>query len=753
MNRETPTAPTLLVGLGEFGSRVLSRVDDRFKSGVDAGAEVEDRRQKNLLRSVAAESIEASVPTCIEHARELLDVRNFVARPDPSDFRGPRLDVFIVCDASEDESRESLAKGIEKFQIRFTEEFQTIFSGHGRLTICPIVFVPKRSEGVETFLGDIETTLNAMKFKSRVFLLQDQSGKYAIPTQEITRTIISFLSLVLFTGSRFETRIRELLERDPESREAIFATFACGTLEANIRDLKQACAAHLSGDILTQFDHEEVALSETTSRGNELVPESSELQNELWNEFGDRQFDEYLKPPIVDVPMIDLSHEPEEIVNRLFGVDWQGSVSKKMSTHIERVETLHMPRIADKIYSNGVRANSRVEQKIGERMEEWLQDSPRGFGRALQFAGYALSVCSQRRERAHGRIQTPQFTDLGKSPLKSGVEGIGRATKDRPRGRPNRLRYFTLGAGVLTGPIIAGLVSPITNSQNVHPVLVLLVCFILSISGWSYFAWRYRRRHHNWVLAARDSLDQGIKRYLNSNVVNYFKSRLIFSRDLQVFRVLSNAEAGLEKHVATLEAIRMAMDKLKQHFADRSVIRANASMESGVFYRSVLSTARVKDYYDQISPPDKLSVANRYLSHVLEDSAPLEGLVADEEALWTFSNNELVDVSSLSPFSGGDDAISVAAMKDIDDFLCNLSTRISVPLNIKEAYVGKLSNVGRTLVSPQHALNSLKAILSKRNIDQGWQTEVLSKDHSRVHLLVTRIDFPASAVGIKDSEE
>src|SRR5690606_32158327 len=81
----------------------------------------------------------------------------------------------------------------------------------------------------------------------------------------------------------------------------------------------------------------------------------------------------------------------------------------------------------------------------------------------------------------------------------------------------------------------------------------------VAASSVGYRLWKHDRRHHNWVVEARDALDQALKGYLSRDVVAHFRKRLHYGRLLWTQRIFKRIVDRLEEAIAALEGVRAAL--------------------------------------------------------------------------------------------------------------------------------------------------------------------------------------------------
>ncbi|MEM9488640.1 MAG: hypothetical protein AAGC55_05820, partial [Myxococcota bacterium] len=583
--------PTLLIGLGRFGLEVAAMVarapepapEEPFADllperpvGLDAdgdeGAGADgaggDRPiqviavgEDELAELAAAEdggsadvsTLEAGAAELVERAedrcRRLLDLAHFIDSTAPTDVRGPRLDVFVIGDIGDERVAALVPVVVERLAIRLRTAFRPILgAGEGALAVCPMLAAPRRALGDSAAeairqLADLAGHPElARRPQAHIYVVEDQSGKYLLSSAELRRSFAAFLSLLLMSRVRDERAGRELVEATGDERAGPLATFACATLEIDMAALHELCALELSQDMLRHFDPGQLSLTEVASEAHPLVPERTGVEAELWQESGDRSLEEYLAPPDIAVPRIAWTDTPEAIIDDSFGPLWRLQTERTMAGFIDEVERFKMDRLAVQIERNGTELARRLASELDQRINREALASPRGPGRALEFARYAATRAHGLAEDARTRIDAPDLRPFPLSPLTDGVDAIDRACAAWPRRNPFRLRWLGLAcvlcATFLFGSFIhLGLSWLLADGQPASPWWAsgaLGAAVAGAVIGYS--LWRHIKRHYNWLCSARDELDQSLRRYLHRDVVAYFRSRLHYTRLLWSYR-------------------------------------------------------------------------------------------------------------------------------------------------------------------------------------------------------------------------
>ena len=797
---EQPQNPTLVIGIGDFGRAVIERIvpDRHARFGSESESERDRSGAVQPLETihVAIEQSEQATPVSLEQdspassrtskilrvlsdpssaiesilavarhrVRHLLDLEYFVDNTAPTDARGPRLDIFVIGNLGVEQVSALVPGLVEQIGYRLRVEFRPILrSGEGALAVCPLMLVPRAADrnriahaigavGALSMHTDVDKRPHA-----RLYVVEDQSGKYVLSKAELERSFAAFLHLLMFSSLRDDPGVRELVERNTEERTGPFATFACATLEVDIDALHRLCALQLARDALSHFNQGVLPLSEVAAEAHPLVPEPGKMESELWKEGAEGSLEQYLTPPQLPVPEPRWIDSPEEIAVHKFGPMWTMQTAKSIETFRDEVERFKMDRLAVQIESNGTGLASDTEDELLDRLRNEMGNSTRGPLRALEFARYASTHAHQLMNDAQASIASPNLHRFPPSPLDRGVAAIQEATDARPRRSPFRMRFFG-GLSVLLGTFLIGSLVHAVFMHGGHELPWWgsgLTGLAFSLSTWGYLLWRHMKRHHNWVCAARDDLAQSLQRYLNKDIIDYFRRRLNYTRMLWVYRICRRVANRLDDLVLQLEGGRAALldTERKISIKRRELLkhRGFAETEHGVLFRSVLNEETVDAFYQYIRPPDPSAVATRFLASVLEDNDPLEAPFADPEALTTFCMNELEHIREMSPYGDPSSPLFAAVTTGIETYLRQLALKLSPPLELVGASVGEAPSPARTMIIPLEAQVVVEKILERNNLAHGWNIHALSNDMARIHLLIEQGELPLDAVACSRS--
>jgi len=756
-----PRNPTLLVGLGAFGREVL-----------DLAARGPVRQRPNLACiEVRAEGdeVESTSRRAREELRAMLDLEHFVEHTEPTDARGPRCDVLLVGDLSEPGVAAAAPAIATSLAAELRAEFHGILrSGEGALCVCPLLCAPRSTDKDQ--MGAAARALSAAaehpdpqrRLDARVYLVEDQSGKYLLSRAELVRSFAAFLHLLLFSGLRdAELGARSLIERLP-NEGGPFATFACATLELDQRSLTRLSAIRLAREILRRMrEGRELTIAEIAAESAPLIPERARLEADLWQESSAGTLEKHLEPPSIEVPEIAWDDSPEDIVERTFNALFRARAASRIRGFREDVERFKMDRLAAEIEKSGKATLERLTGALAERIARDVEAGPRGHARALEILRDARTRARGLRDEVEAEIESPDLDPFPSSPLDAGVQAIHEAAFFRPRGY--RMRIFgaigmllstVLTAGVLLGgyrslvapdPPFFDLSAPLpsgTLGLLARWPVPFAIGAAIGASSTYYRLWKHYKRHHNWAVEARDSLDQALKKHLQRDVVSYFYRRLHYTRLLWVQRIYRRLVEKLDEAIATLEGIRSALaqadlDLGQEERALEDRIRAEGS-RGGVLFRGLLSPEGARAIYEELRPVDTLASTERFLKEALREEPWTAAPFAEIPALIAFCERELAGIEELSPFRPDSEALFRCASEATRSFLAKLALKLSPPLATADVARGEASRGRPIAIVPTGAEAFVNEILAEENVRGGWDVRGLSRDPRRIHLLIDR---------------
>ncbi|MFO0588304.1 MAG: hypothetical protein U0441_12220 [Polyangiaceae bacterium] len=729
-----------------------------------------------------------------EAIRTLLDLSHFVETTDATDARGPRCDVILVGDLGDEATCARAPALASALAIELRRELPGIFvSGEGALCVVPLLALPRAADAarVGAALAALEKASVAYgpeRLGGRVYLAEDQSGKYLLSRAELTRTFAAFLNLLLLSRLRDrEGGARPLVELESADPSCCFATFTCATLLFDDAALTRKCAARLATEILGVFRTGQApSIEEIGAEAGRLALSRSALEVELWKEGSGPSRDasllsKHLDPPKIAVPEIGEDDSPEDIVELRFGPLWRASVLHQIQAFRDDVERFKMDRLAAEIEHRGKACQERVTRELGERVDELCSGSPRGHARALEFLREALSRTKSDLDAISAAIEAPDLQDFPSSPLDAKLDALRTAVFARPRRL--RMRVFgsmaagvgaVLTAGILRGalrflavpdPHFFDALAPLPNElpwMLANGAIPFALGAAFSTSSTSYRLYKHRKRHHNWVVEARDDLDQAMARHVNHDIVGYFYERLDYTRLLWLKRIYRAYKERLEEALLRLEGVRAALART-EHALSQEERRLDerlddAKSSGGILFRGVVAKSDALAVYEDVRPPEVTAVAGRLLRDSIADerkvrekdgrdvaSAWAAAPFTEPARLLAFSLRELATGGGLSPFSHPSPALATAVAEAVRDMLRKLALKLSAPLTV--AAVGASNeHTRRVAVVPPAARELFEKTFDAENVRGTWEINPVSEDESRVHLLVVRTDLDRASL-------
>lgn len=797
-----PRNPTILVGLGAFGRDVLElavrgpqRIIPnlaRIEAVVVDPARVKPKSARATPASLAqnltptrVSATEADVPQAVlteakSLLRALLDLEHYVDHTEPTDPRGPRCDVFLIGDLSEPSIPEIIAPLAGALATALRAEFHSVLrSGDGALCVSPLLCAPRDAD--PTKVASAARALAAVahhhgthdRLDARVYIVEDQSGKYLLSRAELVRSFGAFLHLLLFSGLRDDDAgTRSLVERAASEPGGPFATFACATLELDHRSLSRLCAVKLAREVLACFrEGRGPTIAEINALGAALVPERGRLEADLWQESSAGSLEKHLEPPSIDVPTIAWEDSPEDIVERKFSPLFRARVAQRMRAFREDVERFKMDRLALEIEKSGKACLERVLGELASNIKKEVEAGPRGHARALEILRDAQTRAKGRWDEVLAEIESPDLAPFPESPLDAKLAPIHEAAFFRPR--LYRMKIFGglavfLGMALFAGVIVGayrGLVAPdpaffnlaapaprgLARSFVTWP-MPFVIGAALAGSSTYYRLWKHYKRHHNWAVEARDELDQALKRYLRGDVVSYFYRRLHYTRLLWVQRIYRSVVERLDEAILALEGARAALSAADARLAQEERALADRfeteGTRGGILFRGLLSPADAAAVYEELKPPNMLAMAERFLRDSIKRAR--EGWMgapfADTSALLDAANTELSSLASICPFKPDSGALFRCASEAARSFLQKLALKLSPPLATAEYSHESHGRSRHIAVVPEEAEDLIRSILGGENLRGGWEIRGLSRDTRRIHLLIERRDLPLDAL-------
>lgn len=239
----TPEVPSILVGLGPFGARVVERVLRERDHALEEDAPLASLVvPSGLVPDALAERVLAS-------ARELLAHRRMVESRDRRSAEGlTRLHVYVIANLGEPEVGGALGETLARVERKLLGQLGPIFEGfrtgaERNLVVLPLCAMPHPAasdEGpelvgtVRALSARIAATPPRQRAVPQLFLIEDVAEYSVLGAGELEQCVRNFLTLLLYSLSAVE-RVAALLYG--EAPEEPLATFVCATAELPRRAL------------------------------------------------------------------------------------------------------------------------------------------------------------------------------------------------------------------------------------------------------------------------------------------------------------------------------------------------------------------------------------------------------------------------------------------------------------------------------------------------------------------------------------
>jgi hypothetical protein len=297
---------------------------------------------------------------------------------------------------------------------------------------------------------------------------------------------------------------------------------------------------------------------------------------------------------------------------------------------------------------------------------------------------------------------------------------------------------------------------------RLKPFFTPPVPFLLgaSVSAYSigYRLWKHRKRHHNWVLEARDDLAQSLARHVREDLVGHYEKRLHYARLLWVQRILGRLIGRIEELLSALEATRAALADADRALARHEHEAAKALSGHGVLtssplHAAVIAANEIDKVYQDIRPPEPSAAADRFLRERLDAHPFTEAPFAAPEALLAFCHRELDSLERASPFERGTSALHRAAEEQARTFLRRLFLKLSAPLEVAPKYAPEAPAPHRVLFAPPEAKPLIDAVLAEGGFEGAWEVRPFSPDPHAVRLLVARSGLSLDSLALSRPEE
>ncbi len=779
--------PTLLVGVGAFGRDVALAARGASLIGIDvalnAGGNAGGGADASTIDPAAKDPYAAIVKRAEDALAAKLDVAHYLDSSSPTDPRGPLCDVLVVADLGETSVAPLVAPLAAALAAGLRRVFSAILrSGDGALVVCPLLFCPRsgdrplmaRAAAALAELARQTSSSPRTRLGGRVYLVEDQSGKYLLSRAEMVRSFAAFLSALCLPSVRDDDRgIRRLVEDD--GPPATFATFACASLVFDHAALSRIASARLGREILALLRAPvDPAALDIASLAAPLVPTRSRLDTELGE---DEPLLELLAPPTLDIPTIEWDDEPETLLERKFGSLFRARAESTIAGFQDEVERFRMDKLAAALEQRGKVCLENGEREIETRVSDLVAERLTGHARALLVLRDARTRAKGYLDEVVRAIEAPELSPLPSSPLAEKLTALSEAVSFRPRPR----RMIVLGAvmGLVSALLLSGVlvssyrallapfppffdvVSPLPQGRLrsfFTPPVPLLLGAAFSAYSTGYRLWKHRKRHHNWAREARDDLAQSIARHIREDLVGHYERRLHYARLLWVQRVTDRLLGRIEQSIAALCATRAALAaadralRWEEQDGERALF-SGGLLSSSVLHAAVVGPDDVDAIYAEIRPPEPSAAAERWLSESLAERPWKEAPFAAHDDLLAFCHAELESFEKTSPFEEGQSSLHEAAEASARRFLRRLFLKLSPSLELAPKYAAEAPAPLRLLFAPPEARKLVDAALAEGGFEGAWDVRALSPDPDSIVLVVARTGLTLESLAFARPED
>lgn len=740
-----------------------------------------DSGSKSAVEPAAKEPFREIILACERELGVLLDVTHYLESSAPTDPRGPRCDVFVVADLSEAGMAPLVAPLCAALAVSLRRTFSPILrSGDGALVVCPVLVCPRagdRAVMARTALALFDVARvrqSATRLGGRVYLVEDQSGKYILSRAELVRSFAAFLSALVLPAMRDDDRgARTLVEDNGDT--PTFSTFACASLSFDHLALGRLAASRFGREIVDLMRSPvDPAAIDIASLAAPLVPDRARLEADLADSI---PLVEFLSPPKIDVPTIEWEDDPETIIERKFGSIFRARTEALLTTFEDEVERFQMDKLSAALEQRGKTCVDRVLTELNTRVARLVASGPTGHARALLALRDARTRAKGHWDEVVRAVEAPELSPRPPSPLADKLKALEEAARLRPR--PLRMKILGAAAAVVSAIAMGGLFvtamrlfvlpyqsffGPLAgvpeglSGISVIPPIPYLLGAAIAIPSTNYRLWKHRKRHHNWLVEARDGLAQALERHVREDLISHYARRLHHARLLWIQRILSRLLGQIEELLGTLEAIRAVLAEtdrcLRFEEADgHRALSAGGLLISSALHGTIVRPDDIDDVYDDVRPPEPRAAAERWLGESLEEDPWTEAPFGAVKPLLEFCRRELASLEDVSPFEEGESALHRAADETTRRFLRRLFLKLSAPLEVAAKYTSTAPAPQRVLFAPPEARRLIDSVLADGGFEGGWDVRSLSPDRHAVVLVVARHGLPLDALALARPEE
>lgn len=768
---------SIVVAFGDMGAGVLERTG---------------RPDDIAVREPPSADPGPSVVRVVAELRKRLDLARVVASSDPAESGAPIADVLVVADLGEPEVAEHLPAFVDKLRAQVLAELSHLFGPHNpRFSLAALLALsgardPARAAALRTALGALDGLLRhdgTYEPLGRMFLLEEQSGRYLISARERVAAMASLVGLLRTTEGRRMGGVGE-----PPDPRGPFVGFAAATLEVPVGDVRRYTEVRAAGALVEGLRHSSaLGLPERQARVQPHLLDRAALDQRLGLRDGAVDLERIVREasPRPEIPSFGLESTPETIRDVLFGWDWYARQETDIRRFSDELESFQMPALVAEVDEQGTRLSRELPEALKKAVDAWVWSGPRGWAEARE----VLADLRARTEKVGKEIaaeireeELPEFPSF--EAFEAKFRALRAETEHRPR--PARLWFIgalaTLAATAFLHPVPkwiwvrflsgdAPLLSRFwTDPMDVElsPVLHYLldrpwvvVWLLLGIGG--LFAWRLRKMYlerHEALCAVRDEMAYRLRDVVSGergSVLEYYLARLRFSYRLWQSRLLQRMLDVQDAEIERLDTVRLSLDQMQLAAREEERRLAPDSSIDGVdgepdvLYRTVRAKSLFERSWERVAEtPDAL--AHAFFAHLLEggtsewrDAPPF----ADPDRVDAFVRARIASREVAPPLS---DSAPEAVRDALRALLADVCEKLTPALETHRERVGLESR--RLLLVPAATRGlvaaCVEAIRAKGADAFGSGLEVLEVAGAtdRVHLVVLETGIPLKALKV-----
>lgn len=634
------------MAFGELGARVLERAG---RPGDVPIAEVPGPDPAPAAARVVTE------------LRARLDLSRVVAASDPADAGAPGADVLLVADIGEPSMAEHLPGFVARVRALILDELSHLFGAHNPGFSLDAVLAltgardAARAPALRTCLAALDGLIRhdgTYEALGRMFLVEEQSGRYLLGARERVAAVASLVGLLRTGAGRRLGGIGE-----PPDPRGPFVGFAAATLEVPVSDVRRYTEVRATGALLEGLRQSSaLGLPERQARMQPHLLDRAALDQRLGLRDGAVDLERIVREaqPRHDIPSFELGTTPETIRDVLFGWDWYARQESEIRRFSDELESFQMPALVAEVDEQGTRLARELPASLRKAVDGWVWAGPRGWAEARE----CLSDLRARTAKVEREIadeirgeELPEFPSF--AAFEERFRALRAETERRPR--PARLWFFgallTLGATALLHPVpkwvwvrfLSG-DAPLLSRFWTDPMAVelptalsllldrpwVLLWLAAAIGGALGFALRkmYRERHET-LAGIRDDMGYRLRDLVSGergSVLEYYLARLRFSYRLWQSRLLKRMLDAQDAEIDRLDTVRLSFDQMQLAAREEERRLAPASEPpdaavADVLYRTVRSPDLFERSWARIAEtPDAL--AHAFFAQLVEEGAP-----------------------------------------------------------------------------------------------------------------------------------